>query len=369
MSELLLLYQTEIQEHLRVAGEVQKDVSNSLRLLRACRDDPSVVYTPPPASGPESRPHKIRDGLSRLSEARDLLNNMQSEINEQPQSQRKRLQQIAHTYQREVDRLEGELGRLRDETAAAAQEELFLFHSTGSDAAGGLLNNRVDNITEAQRRAATTTTLRLQSGTGHLERAEQLLYKTNVTGRDTFQTLQGQREQIQGVGETLHDVDGEISQATAIMRDMRRTAQKHKLYLYGAMGLVLLVTVIMVVSKFWGWVAQKGLIIILSALSVAELTHILILHATRQCTQVVVAVLRVGEMHRKDWRSNMLRFCLPFPPHDAMCYGYRCRNRLALFHVSLSLFVFWCCSLPFTELYISFTFLFFFLSVFLAYIG
>lgn len=247
MSSLLLLYQTEIQENLNVASKTAEALSSSIELQKAYRENPTIAYVPPPATGPQSRSYQIREALGRLSQTHELLNSMNSEISEQPASDRQRFQSITYNYQQEALRLEQKLGMIRDMVAAAEREDLLLFDN---DEKSGSPGNRVDNMTEIQRRNALTTTVKLQKGTNHLERAEALLNKTNIMGHETFQTLQVQTDQIRNIGDSVQDVDAEISQATVIMQNMKRTAIKHKLYLYGALGVLIFILLVFLFAKF-----------------------------------------------------------------------------------------------------------------------
>lgn len=247
MSSLLLLYQTEIQENLNVVSKAAEALSSSIELQKAYRENPTVPYVPPPATGPQSRSYQIREALGRLSQTHELLNSMNSEISEQPASDRLRFQSISYNYQQELMQLEQKLGMIRDMVAAAEREDLLLFQN---DDKTGDPGSRVDNLTEVQRRNALTTTVKLQKGSNHLERAEALLHKTNVMGHETFQTLQVQTDQIRNIGESVQDVDAEISQATIIMQNMKRTAIKHKMYLYGALGILIFILIFFLYSKF-----------------------------------------------------------------------------------------------------------------------
>lgn len=246
MSTLLLLYQTEVNEQIVAAKTAQSAVAASLEAQRQNKDDPSVAYEPPPPTGPASRPAIIREGLARLSQAREVLSSFQSEVSQQPSADQPRLRLLAVGWEREVEALEAALGELRDAAVVAAEEDLLLFSSTS-----GGRPERVEGGQELLRRSAAYTTQRLQQGTGHLDKAERLLHTTNQVGHDTFRTLQGQTEQIRGVGEVVVEVDGELSQANSIMRTMQRTAIRQKIYLYAFIALIVIVLLVILYMKIF----------------------------------------------------------------------------------------------------------------------
>lgn len=245
MTTLLRTYKKAIQDDLSAASENIESVAESLRRQKANKVDPEVEYIPPPASGPQSRTQLILKGMQHLSSAREHISNFYTEISQQPKKEQTFWRDHASSFEGEVQRLEKQLNEQREAESQASKDDLLLFRRGGQ----GDDVERVDNETEAQRRAAGYTTKRLQSGTNFLEKAEGLLHSSNATGREVLTTVRVQNEQIRNVGEMVRDVDDEVTQATTIIANMQRTAVKHKIYIYSFFTFIVVALLMIVYIK------------------------------------------------------------------------------------------------------------------------
>lgn len=249
MSSLLLLYQSELQGKIEAITKVVESVTCSMHAQKAARTSAGVDYVPPPTTGPESRGELVRSAFSSLAEARELLPNVESEISALPsQEDRDRFRKTLEPFRGAIEGLQGTLTALREQVAAAERDDLLCF-SRESAGKGVGESHRVDIATEASRRSALNVTNKLYAGTSHLEKAEGLLHRTNASGHETMQTLRQQTDQIRGMGEEAGEIHEELSQATAILQDMHRRALRHKLYLYGVIGAVGLVLLLVIAKK------------------------------------------------------------------------------------------------------------------------
>lgn len=255
MSQLVLLYQSEIDSHIKTAGDIIHTLLTGLDRQKEHQKNASVEYIPPPASGPQSRSQLLRDARLHVSQARELFGSMSSEISGlQSSDQRQKFQLFLQKSEQEAASCSSIIESLQGRVGTADREDLLLFRDTGSTvddgSPQGIERERVDHTVEAQRRAALGVTATLQGGTSHLEKAESLLHRTNVTGHETLYMLRGQTEQIRGFGESAEEVDTEISESMAVIHRMRRTALKHKIYLLILMVVLVLVLLLYIISIF-----------------------------------------------------------------------------------------------------------------------
>lgn len=257
MSQLLLLYQSEIDAKLGAATEILSTLTKGIEGLAQFKQNAGIDYRPPPASGPESRSQLLRSAQQSISQAREISMSMSSEVNGLFSTQdRQKYQTFLQKCGEEVSHLTSRIQSLQEKVSMADREDLLLFRAAGGTAENDGFENRnselerVENSVEAQRRAALKTTSTLQGGTTYLEKAEGLLQRTNVTAQDTFLTLRGQTEQIRQMGDAAEDVDNEIAESMAVMHRMRRRALKHKVYLLAIIVVLLLVVLLYLISLF-----------------------------------------------------------------------------------------------------------------------
>lgn len=258
MSQLLLLYQSEIDSNLGEATEIVSTLTKGIEGQAQFKKNAGIIdYRPPPASGPESRSQLLRNAQQRISQAREISLSMSSEVNGLFSTQdRQKYQAYLQKCEVEVNQLTSSIQAFLDKVTTADREDLLLFQSAGGTVENDGFGNRnselerVGNSVEAQRRAALQTTNTLQGGTTYLEKAEGLLQRTNVTAQDTFLTLRGQTEQMRHMGDAAENVDSEITESMAVMHRMRRRALKHKVYLLAIIVVLLLVVLVYLISLF-----------------------------------------------------------------------------------------------------------------------
>lgn len=265
MTQLLRLYQSEVDTHINAVREIFRSLLTSMERQNEFKANAATEYIPPPASGPKSRAQLLNSAKSHISQARELFASMSSEISSLPYGEeRQKYETSLHQYEKEADNITNTIhSSFQARVATADREDLLLFRNSTATGGGGgvgggekswinenVARERVDHSVEAQRRAALQVTSTLQGGTSHLEKAESLLHRANTTAHETLQTLRGQTEQIRHLGDATEEVDVEISESLTVIHRMRRTALKHKVYLLLLMGLLALVIVVYIITIF-----------------------------------------------------------------------------------------------------------------------
>lgn len=172
-----------------------------------------------------------------IAAAKDNLDSLRAVVCGLPEDERCGAEQTVFFYVKELRRVEALL--------LSQKQKLLL---TGPTAEGA--DARELRHAEAERRGADRVTETLKSGTTTLSKAEGLLHRTNAVGGEALTSLRGQTEQLNALGDRVNDVDAEVSQAMTVMRDMRRTALKHKMLLYGVLSFVVFIFICIVYVKF-----------------------------------------------------------------------------------------------------------------------
>ncbi|KAG5504481.1 hypothetical protein JKF63_04933 [Porcisia hertigi] len=232
MSSLFNSYEGDLDDTLRALREGCAKLQAGIDAQYKHEKDPTLVYHPPPATGPLSRAQQLQVVQQALSHAKDLLTSMTYEMSDLEPSERAATRERLDLHRKTCNRLDGEVAQLRQSCSAADRADLLHFGVSTAD--GGTRDpfvTEANTETQAHRLMALQTTQRLQGGTNTLAKAEAYLAQTNSLGRESLNTLRTQTEQIVHIQETTNDVDAEILQSRAIINQMQRTALRHRLKL------------------------------------------------------------------------------------------------------------------------------------------
>ncbi|EPY43417.1 vesicle transport through interaction with t-SNARE 1 [Angomonas deanei] len=146
---------------------------------------------------------------------------------------------LVEQYRTQIQKVERGMTALKQQCTAADRKDLLAFGGTDN-----VMGESADADTQAARLVAIKTTEKLQSGTKTLLQAEKYINQSQELGQQSLGNLRTQRETLENIQNTTHDVDGELLEARHIISGMQRTATKHKVYLWSLIALLVFFVVL-----------------------------------------------------------------------------------------------------------------------------
>ncbi|XP_078486116.1 vesicle transport through interaction with t-SNAREs homolog 1A-like [Ciona intestinalis] len=168
----------------------------------------------------------------QLDEAQELLEQMDLEIRELPNSERGKLMGRMKSYQTEFNNLETQMKKAKTtNNANKLRDELLSMD---------------DNGTDDQRARLLDNTERLENSSRRLEVGYRVVMETEKVGQDILDNLQRDRETISRTRQRLRDGDANLGKSSRIVSGMMRRIIQNRLLTFLIMGVLIIVIIIII---------------------------------------------------------------------------------------------------------------------------
>ncbi|KAK0740585.1 t-SNARE [Schizothecium vesticola] len=179
-----------------------------------------------------------------LSEASDLLSQMQLEKQNVPSAHRTKLNQRLRNYTSDLDSAKRRLRTLASDRGA-------LFGSRYQDEPeGGAGAGGPSDVQLEQRQQLLSGTDRLDRSTQRLRASQALANETESVGASTLADLHRQRETIQGVNDRLLESETYVDRSVKTLRGMARRMATNRIITIAIITILVLLIFAVIFSKF-----------------------------------------------------------------------------------------------------------------------
>ncbi|KAK5810155.1 t-SNARE [Linnemannia elongata] len=169
----------------------------------------------------EPKKQTLRAAGREIDEASEILQQMEMELLNLPQTYRTRLQARLRGYKAELERLKQTMKRAQSTSRSTSdRDELLGGLNGGSD---------LDAASMDQRTRLLNGTDRLAESSRRLQDSHKVALETESIGAGILGDLRGQREQIIHTRNTLLDADSSIDKASRTLKGMARRMATNKL--------------------------------------------------------------------------------------------------------------------------------------------
>ncbi|KAG0369219.1 t-SNARE [Gamsiella multidivaricata] len=169
----------------------------------------------------EVKKQTLRAADREIDEANGILQQMEMELLNLPQSSKTRLQARHRGYRAELDRVKQTLKRAQSTSRSTADRDELLGGSSGGF--------DLDAASMDQRTRLLNGTDRLAESSRRLQDSHKIALETESLGAGILTDLRGQREQIINTRNTLLEADSNIDKASRTLKGMARRMATNKL--------------------------------------------------------------------------------------------------------------------------------------------
>jgi len=192
----------------------------------------------------EGAPGDEVDGVKRqvqdaLSEAREVLEQYELEVREQPQTERQKLTWRLKSYKTEYQRLEKEL-RSTSDKLQELQSRKELLGATIDVSLTNDANMEEQNLLVSER---------IERGTNRLREAQRVAIESEEIGVDILTNLARDRETINRSRARVRDTEMNLNTSSRLLSSMMRRAVQNRIILFGIMAALFLFIIAMIYMK------------------------------------------------------------------------------------------------------------------------
>lgn len=182
----------------------------------------------------------IREAQVSIDDCTDLLEQMNIEVQGLPLNSRSPFNQKVRQHRQETNDMKANLRRLED-----AQDKHDLFGDRYSD------QEPADSGSREQRRQLLENQLSIDRSLQRLLDSQRIALETENVGSNILNDLRSQREQITGARDTLQLADGYVDKLIKSLKTMSRRITANKFISYAIIGVLILLILLVLASKFW----------------------------------------------------------------------------------------------------------------------
>lgn len=182
----------------------------------------------------------LRDVEASLDECTDLLEQMTIQVQSMPLTARAPYNAKIRQYRQNTTDSRAKWRRLLDSV-----DERALFGSRYSD------SDPLDAESRDQRRQLLQNQLSIDRLLQRLLDSQRIAMDTENVGSSILNDLRAQREQIVGARDTLMVADGYVDKLISSLKSMSRRITANKFISYGIIGVLILLILLVLASKFW----------------------------------------------------------------------------------------------------------------------
>lgn len=171
---------------------------------------------------------------SSLDDCHDLLDSMNLEVQQIATHQRSSYNAKVRTYRSDLDKLKNDLKNLMDD-----KDRRQLFGAGSADE---------ENFN--QRQKLLNTNASIERSTQRINEATRTALESESVGSSILNNLRSQRDQILNARDTLSEADTYVDRSLRTLKSMTRRMATNKLITYGIIGLLILLILLVLYSKF-----------------------------------------------------------------------------------------------------------------------
>jgi len=192
----------------------------------------------------EGAPGDEVDGVKRqvqdaLSEAREVLEQYELEVREQPQTERQKLTWRLKSYKTEYQRLEKELRSTSDKLQELQSRKELL---------GATIDVSLTNDANLEEQNLLVSE-RIERGTNRLREAQRVAIESEEIGVDILTNLARDRETINRSRARVRDTEMNLNTSSRLLSSMMRRAVQNRIILFGIMAALFLFIIAMIYMK------------------------------------------------------------------------------------------------------------------------
>lgn len=176
-----------------------------------------------------------------IEESLEIYDQMIIEVQNMPSSKRASYNSKVRQYKNEIDTQKQNLNKLID-----SQDKRALFGNRYEDeeAEIGLEGDQ-------QRKQLLSNHGSLERSSERLRDSQRIALETESIGGNILNDLRSQREQIMGARDTLMVADGYVDRSIQTLKSMSRRITANKFISYAIIGVLILLILLVLASKFW----------------------------------------------------------------------------------------------------------------------
>ncbi|KAJ8903983.1 hypothetical protein NDN08_000513 [Rhodosorus marinus] len=172
-----------------------------------------------------------------LSDASGVLKSMALESKTSGTDKRQRMEARTAAVQAEVDRVKGEIKRIRQMLTRSDRIDLF----GDEDLEAGGLADRARMVESSEQK--------LKRGTDRIQESIRVANETESVGAGILETLSGQRQTMLRARDNLGDMDEDMTRSRGILSTMSRRVTVHRLIIYATLALFVTALLMMILFK------------------------------------------------------------------------------------------------------------------------
>lgn len=179
-------------------------------------------------------------------EGLEVLDQMGIEVQNLPSNQRSGFNTTIRQYKSQIDEAKGKLKQYLDD-----QDRHDLFGAGRYRDSEDDLEAGPGGIHDDQRRQLLQNNSSLDRSSQRLRDSQRIALETENIGGNILNDLRSQREQISGSRNTLQTADNYVDKSIRTLKSMSRRMTANKFISYGIIGVLVLLILLVLASKFW----------------------------------------------------------------------------------------------------------------------
>ncbi|KAH3686831.1 hypothetical protein WICPIJ_002198 [Wickerhamomyces pijperi] len=181
----------------------------------------------------DQRRNAMKSVEKSTDECIEILDQLAIEVQNIQSGARSSFNAKIRQYRSEIDRTKKTLRQLQDD-----EDRRSLFGAQG-------------NTREAQRSQLLQSNAILERTSDRLRDSSRIASETEQIGANIMLDLRSQREQLNNSRQTLFEADGYVDRSIQTLKGMTRRLAANKLISYAIIGVLILLILLVLASKFW----------------------------------------------------------------------------------------------------------------------